>query len=92
MKPTVKTFIQMFKGNLLIQPGTNHAGVKRKDGAKVPHPQINFTGHPDKIITDKSNNFISVTPGPFSEAIFELLNFAMENYPTEDTNGEEKEG
>ena len=80
-KPAVECFVKMFKGNLVIQPGTNHTAIVRKDGAKVPNPQTNFTGHPDKIITDKANNFISVTPGPYSEAIFELLNFAMQNYP-----------
>lgn len=88
----VRTFIQSFKDNLIIQPGSNHVGIKRNDGAKVPQPQVNFTGEADKVITDKGNHFIAVTPGPFSEAIHKLLTWAMENYPTEGAiNGKKEE-
>lgn len=91
MKPGVKNFIEQFKRNLILQPGTNHRAIRRNDGASVPNPQVNFTGQPDKIITDKKNNFIAITPGPFSEPVHDLLMWAMENYPLEDKDGEEKE-
>ena len=90
MKPTVKLFVQQFKRNLVKHPAVNHKAIVRNDGAKVPHPQVNFSGKGDEILSDKRNHFIALAPGPYAEAIHDLLIWAMENYPMEEEDGKEE--
>ena len=86
-RPYVDDFVRTHKDQLKVAQGSGFRSLRRNDGGNVPHPSTNIMGNQDCYVAGKGNVMLAMSPANYGRAVFELMQWALANYPV----GEETE-